>query len=155
MIQRIQSLLLFVAAVCLAVACFMPVGTIVTSDTYYIITSWAVKINIPNGETVSLTYYIGLLQVVIAIFSIVVLFSYKKRPLQSRLCLAAMFLNFILLAVMLWVYPDIILPKLLVGGKIQYSLWTMLSILPLVCFYLANKLILKDEKKMRAADRLR
>jgi len=157
MIQRIQSLLLFVAAACLAVACFMPVGTIVTSDTYYIITSWSVKINIPDGEIIHPTYFIGLLQAVMAVFSLITVFLYKKRPLQSKLCLMAMFLNFILLFLMLWVYPDVILPKLsqLAGGEIKYSLWTFLSIVPLACFYFSNKLIIKDEKKMRSANRLR
>ena len=157
MIQRIQSLLLFVAAACFAVACFMPVGTFVTSDTYYLVTSWSVNVNIQGGEPIYPTYFIGLLQILLAGLSLVTLFLYKKRMLQSRLCLAGMFLNFILLAIMLWVYPDFILTGALKVTEIrmEYSLFTVLSIVPLACFYFANKCILNDEKKVRAADRLR
>ena len=157
MIQRIQSLLLFVAAACFAVACFMPVGTFIANDTYYLVTSWSANVNIPNGEIIYPTYFVGLLQVLLAGLSLVTIFLYKKRMLQSRLCLAGMFLSFILLAIMLWIYPDFILPKVFGVSKLelQYSLFPLLSIVPLACFYFANKCILNDEKKVRAADRLR
>ena len=157
MIQRIQSLLLLIATVCFVIACFMPVGTFVVNDAYYVITSWVAKINILSGETAYPTYFIGLLQIILAALSFVSIFLYKKRLLQSKLCLAGIFLNFILLILMLWVYPDTVLPKVFLQSniEIQYSMWALLSIVPLACFYFANKFIIKDEKKVRAADRLR
>jgi hypothetical protein len=157
MIQRIQSLFLLVGTVCLAVACFVPVAFVATADSYYIVTSWAAKLNIPNGETIYPTYFIGLLQALLAGLSLVTLFLYKKRPLQSRLCLAGMFITVILLLLMLWVYPDYVLLKLpqLFGGELAFSPWTLLSVIPFGCFYFANKFIVKDEKMVRASDRLR
>ena len=157
MIQRIQTLLFIIAAICSAIACFKPVGTIATYDTYYMVTSWALKENIPNGAIVYPTYFIGMLQVILAFISFVGIFLYKNRPMQSKLCIAAIFINFILVILMLWVYPDRVLSKLpqTAGAEIQYSLWALLSIFPLACFYFANKFIIKDEKKVRAADRLR
>ncbi len=73
------------------------------------------------------------------------------------MCLVAMLANFVLLLLMLWVYPDKTVPQIpqLDGGELQYSLWTLLSIVPLACYYFANKFIIKDEKMIRAADRLR
>ena len=158
MIQRIQTVLFLVAAICFSIACFMPVGTITTYESYYLITSWGLEENIPNGEFLHPTYFIGLLQIILAGVSYVAIFLYKKRPTQSRVCIAALILNCILLVVMLWVYPDNILPSRLpfiAGGETIYSKWTLLSMAPLACFYFANKFILKDEKKVRASDRLR
>ncbi len=157
MIQRIQTLFLLIASICFAVACFMPIGTIATNEAYYIITPWALKENIPNGAIVHPTYFIGMLQAMLAVISFVAIFLYKKRPAQSKVCVAAIIINFILLILMLWVYPDNILPKLsqIAGAETRYSLWTLLSIVPLACLYFANKYIIKDEKRIRAADRLR
>ena len=162
MIQRIQTVLFLVAAICFAMACFMPIGTIVAHDNYYVVTSWALKENIPDGAIVHPTYFIGLLQIVLAVMSFVAIFLYKNRSMQSKLCIAAIFINFILLILMLFVYPDVVFSNLyqVAGADIQYYSkgqfpWVFLSFIPLVCLYLANKYIIKDEKKVRAADRLR
>ena len=162
MIQRIQTVLFLVAAACFAVACFMPVGTITTFDTYYVITSWALKEYIPDGAIVYPTYFIGLLQVILASVSFVAIFLYKKRPTQSKVCMAAIFLNFALIILIGWVYPDIVFSKLpqVAGAEPQYYgkgqfPWVLLSFIPLLCLYIANKRIMKDEKKVRAADRIR
>ncbi|MDR1878238.1 MAG: DUF4293 domain-containing protein [Bacteroidales bacterium] len=159
MIQRIQTLLFFVAAICFTVACFMPVGTITTHDAYYLLDSWTLKENIPDGAVVYPTYFIGILQIMLALTSFVAIFLYKKRSTQSKLCIAAIFGNFVLILLMLWGYPDYILPKMSPIAHTEMvsslSLWAMLSVLPLGCLYFANKYIIKDEKKIRAADRLR
>ncbi|MDR2407360.1 MAG: DUF4293 domain-containing protein [Bacteroidales bacterium] len=157
MIQRIQTLLLLVAAICFATACFMPVGHITSHDTYYIITSWTLKENIPDGEIIKPTYFIGMLQVMLAIISFIAIFLYKKRAVQSKFCIAAIIINLILIIIMLWGYPDYVFPKIasISGAETKYSLWTLLSIVPWICLYFSNRFIIKDEKMVRAADRLR
>ena len=157
MIQRIQTVLFLIATICFTVACFMPVGTITTNESYYIVTSWVLKENISNGDIIQPVYFIGMLQILLAFISFVAIFFYSKRPTQSKICVAAMVINCVLLVLMLWYYPDRVLFKLpqTYGEEIKYSLWALLSIIPLACLYFANKFILKDEKKLRAADRLR
>ena len=157
MIQRIQTVLFLVATICFGVACFVPIGTIITNDVYYILTSWALKENIPNGAIIQPVYFIGMLQVTLAVISFVAIFLYRKRPAQSKLCVAAIVINCILLVLMSWYYPDRVLSKLpqTYGEEIQYSFWILLAFIPLPCLYFANKFILKDEKKLRAAERLR
>jgi len=157
MIQRIQTVLFMIAVVCFSVACFVPIGTMTTHDTYYVVTSWTLKENIPNGAVVYPTYFIGLSQIILAVISFIAIFLYKNRPAQSKFCIAAIVINFVLILLMLYVYPEIVFSKLrqVAGAELQYSLWALLSILPLACFYFANKFIIKDEKKVRAADRLR
>jgi len=162
MIQRIQSVLFLIAAICFAVACFKPMGTITTPDAYYIVTPWALKVNIPNGAVIYPTYFIGLMQIILTIISVIAIFLYKNRSMQSKFCIAAIFVNFVLLILLMWVYPETVFSKLpqVAGAEIQYYgkgqfPWALLSLIPLPCLYLANKFIIKDEKKVRAADRLR
>ena len=159
MIQRVQTVLFLVAAICFAVACFKPIGTITTMDKCYVVTPWSLKAleeNNPDGKPIHQTYFIGLLQLTLAVISFVTIFLYKNRPLQSKFCIAATVINFVLLLLMLYVYPDIVFAKL---PKIHYyegqPPWVFLSIIPLACLYFANKFVIKDEKKVRAADRLR
>ena len=162
MIQRIQTVLFMVATACFSVACFVPIGTMTTHDTYYVVTSWALKENIPNGAVVYPTYFIGLSQIILAVISFIAIFLYKNRPAQSKFCIAAIVINFVLILLMLYVYPEIAFSKLwqVAGAELLYYRsghfpWALLSIFPLACFYFANKFIIRDEKKVRAADRLR
>ena len=157
MIQRIQSLFLLVAAVCFGWACFMPIGTLNAVEISYIYTPWVLKQDIVNGLNIRETYYIGLLQAMLAILSFAAIFFYKNRALQSKICTAAIIISFILLVVMLVVYPNRVFPNmpLTQGLEVVYSLWALLSVLPVGLLYLANKFIMQDEKKVRAADRLR
>ena len=154
MIQRVQSLLLFGAAICFGAACFMPIGTI---NEIYNYTPWVLKLDELNIRE---TYYIGLLQMILAVISFAAIFFYKNRPLQSKICTAAIFICFVLLLLMLYVFPDVVFAKIIADAKVKYYgngqfPWVLLSFVSLACLYLANKFIMKDEKKVRAADRLR
>lgn len=155
MIQRIQSVFLLLATISLVIGVFMPIAVITTDEAQYLFTPWALQENIPEGSVVYTTFYVGVLQVITALMSFIAIFLYKKRPLQSNLCVAAVIVNFVLLLLMLYVYPDRLLGRLLGENKTVFSLWTLTSILPIALFYMANKFILKDEKKVREADRLR
>jgi hypothetical protein len=160
MIQRFQSLFLLLATICLLIALFMPIGTITTNEAQYLFNSWNLHENIPNGKIISpnyINYYIGILQTILALICFIAIFFYKKRPTQSKICIAGIIINFILLLLMLYVYPDRIFQSiaLLDKNEVVYNPWAMTSIFSLGFLYLANKFILKDEKKIREADRLR
>lgn len=157
MIQRIQSLLLLLAAICLIIAVFMPIATITTDNAQYLFTSWSLQLNIENGDVIFPTYYIGVMQIILAALSFITIFFYKNRATQSKMCIAGIVINFILLILILYVYPDNLFGKLylLKDSQLVYSLWTILSIASLGLLFLANKFIKKDEKKVREADRLR
>ena len=156
MIQRVQSLFLLGATICFGLACFMPIGVINDVEMSYLYTPWVLKQAIVSGLNILQTYYIGLLQVILAVICFVAIFFYKKRPMQSKICTAAIFINFVLV-VMLFVYSDRIFPQVFEIEEVyvNYSPWVALSLLPIAFLYIANKLIMKDEKKVRAADRLR
>lgn len=159
MIQRIQSLLLLLAVVSLTIGIFLPIATVTTDEAQYLYTSWDLHLNIPNGEILMTNYYIGILQIVLAVVCLITIFLFKNRTTQSKLCVAGIIINFILLLLMLFIYPDRIFPQIeqfkYQSIEIVYNPWCITSIISLAFLYLANKFILKDEKKVRDADRLR
>lgn len=159
MLQRIQSLLLLLAVASLIIGTSTPIATITTDEAQYLYTSWDLHLNIPNGEILMTNYYIGILQIVLAIVCLVTIFLFRNRTTQSKLCIAAIIINFILLLLMLFVYPDRIFPQIedfkYQNIEIVYIPWCLTSIISLAFLYLANKFILKDEKKVRDAERLR
>lgn len=157
MIQRFQSLFLLLAAACLIAGIFLPIGTITTNDAQYIFNSWFLRENIPDGAILESNYYIGILQIIIALISLIAIFFYKKRPTQSKLCIAGIVIDFILLLLMLYIYPDRIFQNipLLEKNEVVFNPWTVTSVFSLAFLYLANRFILSDEKKVREADRLR
>lgn len=157
MIQRIQSLFLLLAATCFTAACLLPIGDI-TNQFYYIYTPWNVHDATPENIIIMRTFYIGILQVILAALSFITIFLYKNRPLQSKFCIGAIVLNFVLIILMLWIYPDVVFPKnyILQDGTTAFKLVpSLMSVIPLAFLYLANKFINQDEDKVRAADRLR
>ena len=175
MIQRIQSLFLLLAAACYVWGAFLPVATLQPRNEsamsewsrveepseaaaqveVYSYDSWAVRD--AEGATVFNNAFVALLQLLLGAFSIVIIFMYKNRKRQVKLCLLNLFLGLILLALMLFICPDMIFPKVagLKGAEAVYSLWTIVTMVPVLLVYVAHKFILRDENLVRSADRLR
>ncbi len=158
MIQRIQSVLLLVAAICMTVMIFVPL--------------WS-KQNVETGELAELTalyltytkqsqavseqntmYLAGLafLSVALAFTSI---FSYKNRMLQVKLNLGNTILMTLTLAASTFL--------LLQGEKLfaepsqgSFGIGFFLIIIALICNFVANRFIWKDEKLVKNSfDRIR
>jgi hypothetical protein len=159
MIQRIQSLYLLLA---LAATCFlisMPIATIYGEDLAFTMNAFVIKDITSSATNLASTLYIALSLIISAILSLATIFLYKKRNNQLKVISANIFMLMFALAMMYYIYPDLIIPKierLAAGFTIDYNLWTFACIVPAFVFlFLANKAIKKDEKLVRAADRLR
>ncbi|MEI6348110.1 MAG: DUF4293 domain-containing protein [Bacteroidota bacterium] len=151
MIQRIQSIYLLLIAVCFSILLFFPLATI---DPNYEYSLWSLRS--VEGMVKAPTYYLGLLAIVISGIALYTIFVYKKRMTQSKLCVAMFLLMLIFLTLMFFVYPEYVIAKFLGDNAIvNYSYIAILSVLPMAFVLLANRAILKDEQKVRAADRLR
>lgn len=150
MIQRIQTIYLLLISICFTLILFFPIAEI--NDN--ILSVWSLKSSI--GVVLSPTYYLGLLSLMIATISLVTIFLYTKRMLQNKLCVAMFIMIILFLSLMFFIYPEFVFYKMF--GKdavINFSIYSIIGVLPLAFVMLANKAILKDEKKVRAADRLR
>lgn len=164
MIQRIQTLYLFLVVVLGIVLCFMPVVQLDTpvdaalqrsfqlSALGLEETSLNVAPELLPTATLNGTWGLLLTTILIPLLALVDIFLYKKRILQARL-------NIFLCALCLGYYA--ILALFIWFAKMNLSTeWSLLgwASIPLVCFVLtlmATRAILKDEALVRAADRIR
>ncbi len=149
MIQRIQSIYLFLATAAYVCLFFFPFATYTTaSGTVDLSILGLTENGVPVERTLPLLA--GLILLIILSFSII--FLYKKRMLQSRLTAICLLLNVALIGGMFF-YSDNFEGKLKVMA--DFSIGTYIVAVPIVLLVLANRAIRKDELRVRAADRLR
>ena len=156
MIQRIQSVFLFVAAIVTIILLFISIGDIYTAEAQYTFTCF--NVHLPNGQAVMSTIYIALILILSACISIYAIFKYKDRMKQTQIISINMLVFLIAIMLMIWVFPDFLFQRkgLMQEGDIfRFNYWIMIFVIPPVCMFLANRFIRKDERLVRSADRLR
>lgn len=136
MIQRIQSVWLFLAAISVALTVKLPFYSGTSAN------------GIPSYE-LNATENLILLgtTLVTGLLAIVIIFLYKKRPLQLRLC----FLGILLEAIILFLYYR----EVSTFTQGTYALFALLHGLSVIFFFLAARAINKDEKMVKDSNRLR
>lgn len=165
MIQRIQSVFIFLAMLFIAGVFIGPVTEFHIRGTEALMKVTGFTGDAALYNSVVGSYWFPIYSVLaIATFALlsVALFSYKKRQRQIKLCSVAFFLN-ILLVVALYLVPDMFM-----AGKIEPTLdkealkgMTRIlypSFLPLISAFfirLATRFIKKDEALVRSVDRIR
>ncbi|MDR2980429.1 MAG: DUF4293 domain-containing protein [Bacteroidales bacterium] len=159
MIQRIQTVYLFIAAIAMLVLLFMPFGNVYTEKFGLTFDAFALRDISPDPQTAISTIYIAILLIVSAALSIIAIFMYKNRLRQINMVSVNMLLFLFTIALILFIYPDVVFVRSGLMSKAdiyEYNLWILLPLcITALCLFLANKAIKKDEKLVRAADRLR
>ncbi len=142
MIQRIQSVWLLLGAICVFLTYKLSFYTGVRPGFVPEFVGDTDKLKgTDNLLLILATFTIGAL-------TLVIIFLFKQRTLQLRLCV----LGILLEAVLIFLYyreTKTFLP----GGT--YSLWAILHSVVVICFFMAAKAINKDEKLIKESDRLR
>ncbi|SHJ05033.1 protein of unknown function [Mesonia phycicola] len=136
MIQRIQSVYLFIVVLLTAVLPFF-------------VPLWYAE----DGESIFAVDQLLVLSLLSgsALLAFITIFLFKKRQLQFVLGRLNIILNFILLG--FFVYWSLSLP-----GEMQISekgIGMLIPVLSIVFLVLANKAVKKDEALVKSADRLR
>jgi len=136
MIQRIQSVWLLLAGACAFLSVKLPnySGTNAKGTPSYELNATE---NLPLLCT---TIFTGVL-------ALAIIFLYKKRTLQLRLCV----LGILSEALLIFLYYREV--KTFTLGT--YSLWAILHSLTVILFFLAARAVNKDEKLIKNSDRLR
>lgn len=153
MIQRIQTLYLLLVSALMAVTLFSPLAWFAGEAGEFSLHAFALE---SEGEAIQSAVYLGILLSLACVLPLIMIFLYKNRLLQIRLCVAEM--------------------VLLLGAAIMEGVYYFLSYrvfseqtfhtqgfkpaiaLPIVCLlfaYLAARAIFRDELLVRAADRIR
>ncbi|MEP6260235.1 MAG: DUF4293 domain-containing protein [Gillisia sp.] len=136
MLQRIQTIYLFIAALISGVLIFfVSLWSNETGEPVYV-----------EEVLIALGMFLGS-----ALLSLITIFLFKNRKLQFVLGRINILLNFFLLGVL--VYWTLIVP-----GEMQISekgIGMFIPVLSIVFLVLANKAIKKDEDLVKSVDRLR
>jgi len=136
MIQRIQSIYLFLTIIVVALGS-------------YFLSLWENE----NGESIyaiDRPYVLGAF-VLSSVLALITIFLYKNRKLQFVMNRLNIILNFILLG--FFVYWSLMIP-----GEVQISekgIGMFLPVISIVLLVMANKAITKDEALVKSVDRLR
>lgn len=150
MIQRIQTLYLFLVVVLGTLLCFFsPVQFLMPEGTDYIalmpFDKWA----------------IATITVAIPTLALVNIFLFRRRLLQSRLnimnvvlCLGYYAMLALYIAFIVQGYEPLA-DNTLSGAEWYLSVWAAIPLVNIVLIMMATRRILKDEALVRAADRLR
>ena len=161
MLQRIQSVYLTVAFAALIAIYFFPIASFTSDFVYYKLSlthmhkisdqSADVAATVSNNMVLPLGIFNGLITLTV----LIAVFLFKNRRFQSKIVKLGILMNVILVGLIFFVFSPLIGRTL--NAEVDYSsdagiYFTLISLLMLI---LANRGIIKDEKLVRAADRLR
>ena len=151
MIQRIQSLYLFLAAVALGLVFFFPLANLSnTQDLIIFNLSGFSKFSVLEKVT---TLPLMILNAITILLTLDVIREYKKRPLQIRLIRAALMLNLIFIALLYFVYCDHLAN--MIKMTVNYEIGSVFPLIALIFHVLAMYAINKDERLIKSIDRIR
>jgi hypothetical protein len=158
MIQRIQTVYLFLAAACAVALFFFPVASFLSDMTYQKLFITGL-INMAPGQPSAIGKSlvlpltgVGALMVVLALAAI---FTYKKRVLQLKLVKVGILVTAIMIAGIFFLYCPLIEKKLAIVPDYTGEIGIYFPLIALVFFILANRAITRDDKLVKSLDRLR
>ena len=153
-IQRWQSVLLFIAAALMACFTFIPIGTVTTLDYTFNLTGLGFyEQGIPtNGEPpmVIHTWYFFMLSITTIVLLLLDIFLFKNIRLQQRICMVCV----------LFIVADMCVGGLLgfcaiEGGQIWWKTTILCPFIALFSAVFAWYRMAQDYSLLKAADRLR
>jgi hypothetical protein len=152
MIQRIQSLWLFMAGMALTAMFFMPLGTFLLPRGMYACSVWGTTI---SGNLPALSWPcwpMGVCALISVLLSLGAIFAYRNRSLQVRLTRYASAVKGLLLLMAVGLFLAV--PHS-TGALVSYGVALPLPLIGIVLDLLAVRGIRKDEELVRSLDRIR
>lgn len=144
MIQRIQTVYFFLAALLSATGFILPVYRIITPPEFIT--------ELTLGDTGALGFPILIAYVVAVVLPLVALMLYKNRPLQVRVGRVAILATLAALALLVIKYGN---TSKEAGVQVIASIGMFIPIGSIVLLILAIRGVKKDEALVRSADRIR
>lgn len=156
MIQRIQSIILFLISAILMSLLFMPIWTTTdkSNGSRIILDALSLKIAGLQSPVEKHTYYIGVIAVLAAITAMYSIFQYRNRMLQLKLGMLNSLLISILLGTFFWAIKQGN-AQLLEPAEGEFLIGFYVPMIAIILNFAANRFIKKDEALVRSVDRLR
>ena len=161
MLQRIQSVYLAVAVAALIAIYFFPLASFTSDFVYYkFYVSHMHKLTDQAGAGATtvdsnLVLALGVFNGMIVLVSGIAIFLFKNRRFQSKIVKLGILMNVILIGLIFFVFSPLIGRTL--NAVVDYSsdAGIYFPLVALLMLILASRSIMKDEKLVRSADRLR
>ena len=158
MIQRIQSLFLFLAFLAAVALFFFPLAGIYSPTVAYKFYIYELKNMVPGEPSLfsfMTTFPLLLLNILVAAITAGSIFLYKNRVKQMKFVRLAILLEIVLIALVFFIYAKIIETNLMASPDYLDEAGIYFPLISLIFLILANRSIIKDEKLVRSIDRLR
>ncbi len=154
MIQRIQTVYLFLSAVVLGLVFAFPLADLLVDDKALFIFRYRGLYEIQEGkEILAVTSFpLAILFAISLLITIVTIFLYKKRNLQMRLSIINIL---IMLASPGVIYYYIAVAFASYTALVSYSIFATMPIIASILTYMAYRGIRKDELLVMSMDRIR
>lgn len=147
MIQRIQTVFLFLSAVFAGVLFFVPIAS-------FDLGNEIVNLSIFGAGNSVKAMPLLILTILMLLIPFVTIFMFKKRELQLKLSSLNVFLNAVFCGLIFLFYDNSIQENLLVE-TITYAFGTYIPLINMVLSVLAMRWIKKDIELIKSIDRLR
>lgn len=153
MIQRIQTLYLVIATALMAVTIFTPMAQFFDGAQEFTLTAFALKD--AAGVTAQPTLYMGILLAIAGVLPLIVVFLFKNRQLQIRLCAAEIVLllgSLVVIAIHYYLSARLFESA---NGLESLKVGVIMPLIAIVFVALAIRAIFRDEVLVRSLDRIR
>jgi hypothetical protein len=149
MIQRIQSVYLAVAIICLALLFIFPFSSYPNME-YNVM-----ELTNSSESGAKILYPLFINVIVSILLSLLSILGFKNRKRQQLLNKINFVILLVLLIVMFLDFNNIESSLLIEKTEISYGVGLFLPIIALICILMANRAISKDEKLIKSMDRIR
>lgn len=146
MIQRIQTVFLFLVVITLGIFLWMPLIHLEATNFSDSIPGWDIR-HFYNGY---IFFVNAILTGIAAGFALLGIFLFKKRNLQIVFCCFSLLFIALAEAVVYYAYQT----KVFVGDVV-FTWWNLLALVAAVLLFLAIRAIRKDENLVKSLNRLR
>jgi hypothetical protein len=156
MIQRIQSVYLFLVTVFMSLMLFLPMASLVLRDGQSVVFySYGFKkfITLENAEIITHTLPVFLLIILTGLISFINIFQFRRRVIQMRICLVNLFLLAVLLGLVVLYYHTV--QNSLSVEDHYFKLPGMIPVVSIILTFLAYRNIHQDEILVQSYDHLR
>lgn len=157
MIQRIQSLYLLLAAVAMGLMLFFPMAFF-WSDVTYQLTMTGVHDISPEAAPLFNSAFnapLLVLTVLLTLLPLITLMLYKNRRLQMKLITGTLLLVMAFIVLVFLYFIPQVENYLKVDADYRGCFAPYMPLVSMIMLWLSRRGVLKDEKLIRAADRLR
>jgi len=152
MIQRIQTLYLFLSLVFLGLMFAFPFTIFIDRETTEYVFNFSGVLRLEDGQLVLRTVPPDILLTTISVINFVTIFLFKNRILQMRLTV----LNMLLMAGLLILTGYyVFFTRNQLDAQVYYKITLLFPLISLLLTWLAFRNIRKDELLIRSVDRIR